>query len=121
MEMATFKSRRISLQNKLISFFSNLLKQEFGKGPENIKVKILEDIVEIDAKGYLVALEKSLLGNKDNIEDIKFVMEIRKRWLRKNKEYIREQISNIIGKEVDFICICKNPIKDTLKVVLIIK
>ena len=99
---------------------SNFMKQELGKGPQNIKVKILEDIIEIELKGYLINMEKSLLGDKD-VEDIRFVNEIRERWFMKNVDVIQEGIYNIMGKEVKFLYACRNPVEDVAKVALIIK
>ncbi|SHK04220.1 Na-translocating system protein MpsC family protein [Paramaledivibacter caminithermalis] len=118
MGLMTLKAKRISLQNKLISFCSSLLKENFGKGPKNIKVKILEDIIEFNIEGYLVTLEKTLLKDSG---DADFVIEIRKKWFKKNKEFIKNQIHNIVGKEVDFVYTSIKPIEDSIKIILIIK
>ncbi|WP_432666638.1 Na-translocating system protein MpsC family protein [Wukongibacter baidiensis] len=120
MAVATFKAKRIKQQNKIISFMSNFMKNKLGRGPQNIKVKILEDIIEVEFKGYLVDIEKSLLGNKDP-EDIRFVNEIRERFFAKNINFIEEYISEIVEKEVKFLFAYRSPIEDVAKLTLIIE
>ncbi len=120
MVVVTFKAKRIQQQNRIIGFASNFMKDKLGRGPQNIKVKILEDIIEIDLKGYLVDIEKSLLENGDP-QDIEFVNRIRARWLEKNINLIEECISEIIEKDVRFLFAYGSPLEDIAKITLIIE
>ncbi|WP_432403420.1 Na-translocating system protein MpsC family protein [Wukongibacter sp. M2B1] len=120
MGVAPFKAKRIKQQNKIISFMSNFMKNKLGRGPKNIKVKILEDIIEVEFNGYLVDIEKSLLGNKE-AEDIRFVNEIRERWFAKNISIIEGYISEIMEKDVKFLFAYRNPVEDMAKLTLIIE
>lgn len=61
------KARRIQNEQQMAITISKLLKEVTGKGPKNIRAKILEDIVEISIEGFLTELEQFLLSDSDNI------------------------------------------------------
>ncbi len=92
------KTKRNKCKKLIISIISSFFKNSFGKGPELIKVEILDNFIYVYCEGYLTYLEKSIIKSTGDEE---LVNCIRNKIVKENKKLYISKLSNVIGKDVD--------------------
>ncbi|AOT69773.1 Na-translocating system protein MpsC family protein [Geosporobacter ferrireducens] len=111
------KARRIQNEQQMAITIAKLLKDATGKGPKNIKAKILEDIVEISIEGFLTELEQFLLADLNNRV---LIEQIRDRIMGKIDRRIEEELSKITEAELQILHVHKDLLQDYCRITLII-
>ena len=112
------KAKRIEWENQITKFIATLIKQKTGKGPNVVRVKILEEMIYITFEGVLTDYERYLLRETSAIEEIKHLRDL---LINNEKKTLLLHISQIMGQEVDLLY-CQNDIlKDQVKIAVIIK
>jgi uncharacterized protein YbcI len=110
-------ARRLDYQRIIINYITSFLKKTTGKGPQNIKVRILEDIIEILMEGYLTDIEKYLLvcNNKKIVVDIRSILE------KQLTDSFFQELSYGIGKSIEILYVDNNFDEDKCKLILIMR
>lgn len=114
----TFKNKRIVRQKQIENLTVKFIKGLTGKGPTYIKVKSLEDIIEVHMHGVLTDLEKRLLKNNQSLELLNKIHDILES--EYNCEYL-EEVSKIINCKVDCIHTIRDFYNDKIRMILLIK
>lgn len=111
------KARRIQNEQQMAISVAKLLKEATGKGPKNVKAKILEDIVEISIEGFLTELEQFLLADLNNHT---LIEQIRNRIRARTDPKIEEELSKITEVELQIIHVHRDLHQDYCRITLII-
>lgn len=109
-------ARRLDCQRIIVNYITSFLKKTTGKGPQNIKVKILEDIIEILMEGYLTDIEKYLL-----VYNNKIVVDIRRILEKQLTDSFFQELSYDIGKSIEILYVDNNFYEDKCKLILIMR
>ena len=116
--MGLQRPHRIACEKAILNYVTKFYKEKTGKGPVSIRVKILEDIIEMEATGFLTELERCILTYA---EDIFMIEQLRNQLCRATKDEFLREISLILGKEVDLLHLSHHIAEEKTKVTLIIK
>src|SRR5690606_21809962 len=55
-----------SLESEIGSYFSNLLRTNFGKGPTSVYVTIAEPFITVHFRGFISPMERVLINQKEH-------------------------------------------------------
>jgi uncharacterized protein YbcI len=112
------KARRLDYQRTIVNYITAFFKKATGKGPQNIKVRILEDIIEILMEGYLTDMEKYLLvcsTNKKIVIDIRSILE------KQLIESFVKEPNYVMGKSIEILYVDNDFDEDKCKLILIMR
>ncbi|WZL72325.1 Na-translocating system protein MpsC family protein [Clostridiaceae bacterium 35-E11] len=99
----------------IANLFIKWLKQNTGKGPQKIKVKILDDSIEVLVEEILTCLEKNLIKDRSNI---KLIQEVRNTFYKAQSSKLASQISEIMNKIMTVDDIQESLLEDKVKFII---
>ena len=84
------------LCNEIIKFE----KEVMGRGPEEVKAYIIEDMIILRLKGVLTRAEMHLLESGEGEKETALIKEFRQRLIEKNRPYLEGMIRTVTGCSV---------------------
>lgn len=84
------------LCNEIIRFEKEIM----GRGPEEVKAYIIEDMIILRLKGVLTRAEMHLLEYGEGEKETALIKEFRQRLIEKNRPYLEEMIRTVTGCNV---------------------
>lgn len=111
------KAKRIQNEQQMAIIVAKLLRETTGKGPRNVRAKILEDVVEISIEGFLTDLEQFLITDADNIVLVEQIRECMGERIHKE---IERKLSEVTAMELQVLHVQRRIIQDCCRITLII-
>lgn len=94
------KPSRGEAENEISQAIVKFEREYMGRGPEDSKVFIFENIVFIRLSGVLTPAEKQLAKTSDSASGRKLIKEVRQELLEKARVLLETIITNILGFKV---------------------
>ncbi len=94
------RSHRIEYEKSIASYISKFLREKTGKGPELIKVKIIENIIDITIINFFSKFAKNVIRDSESVELLKKI------WIRFaeiHRKDILNEMSRIVNGKVTFL------------------
>ncbi|SHI88780.1 Uncharacterized protein YbcI [Geosporobacter subterraneus DSM 17957] len=110
------KAKRIQNEQQMAIIVAKLLRETTGKGPRNVRAKILEDVVEISIEGFLTDLEQFLIA----ADNIVLVEQIRECIGERIHKEIERKLSEVTAMELQVLHVQRRLIQDCCRITLII-
>ncbi len=95
---------------------TRIYKGSFGKGPEETRIRVMENVVMMRFDGALTDIETSLL---DTEEGFQLVADMRKRMVHQKKADYIPMIEEIVGQKVQSITYDFSAVKNQMYVFII--
>ena len=87
-------------RSRLCEVIIRFEKETIGRGPEEVKAYLVDDLVLLREKGILTQAEKSLIGQEEGDGGRELVREFRRLLLEGRRERLEEEIGEVLGREV---------------------
>lgn len=75
-------------------------KETIGRGPEEVKAYLVDDLILLREKGIFTRAEKSLIGQEEGDGGRELVREFRRLLLEGRRESLEEKIGEVLGRKV---------------------
>ncbi len=84
------------LSNEIISFEKSIM----GRGPEEVRSHLVDDMVIMRLKSVLTRAEMKLLEDSDSEREAELIKEFRLKLFEKNRGRLEEIIENVTGRRI---------------------
>jgi uncharacterized protein YbcI len=81
------------LCNEIIRFEKDIM----GRGPEEVKAYIIDDMIILRLKGVLTRAEMNLLEHGEGEKEMALIKEFRQKLIEKNRHHLDEIIMEVTG------------------------
>lgn len=75
-------------------------KETVGRGPEEVKAYLVDDMIVLRERGILTRAEKNLLGQGDGSSGRELVRDFRRRLLEVHRSSFEEEVGEVLGRKV---------------------
>ena len=81
------------LCNEIVKFEKEIM----GRGPEEVKAYILDDLIILRLKGVLTQAEIKLLEHSEGEKEMALIKEFRQKLIEKNRNQLEEMVLEVTG------------------------